>query len=114
MQPKHSQRPRPRTASSLPLPTLHPPRRVRYLSAMVVIFRGYVSGNGIRHASLVGEIAPDPTDASCFLGRFAWSGEGIAEGERFLLALPDCRQYQVEVERIVNSSPRVVWFRSTG
>jgi len=29
-----------------------------------------------------------------------------------LLALADGRQYHIEVERIVNSLPRVVWFRS--
>jgi hypothetical protein len=50
------------------------------------VFRGYLSGNGIRQASIVGEIAPDPTDASCFPGRFTLGGDGVGKGERFMLA----------------------------
>jgi hypothetical protein len=79
---------------------------------MPEIFRGLLSGNGIRQASVVGELSPDPTDVGCFLGRFAWNGPGVAVGQRFLLALADGREYYIEVERIVKSAPRVVWFRS--
>jgi hypothetical protein len=45
------------------------------------IFHGCLSGNGIRQASIAGEIAPDPTDAEYFLGRFAWNGRGVAVGQ---------------------------------
>jgi len=77
------------------------------------IFRGYLSGNGIRQASVNGEIAPDSTEEGCLIGRFGWSGPGVAVGQRFMLALPDGRQYYIEVERSISGSPLVVWFRAT-
>jgi hypothetical protein len=80
---------------------------------MPEIFRGTLSGNGIRQASIAGEIAPDPMDAGHVLGRFAWSGQNIAEGERFTVALRDGRVYHIEVERVTGASPRVVWFRTS-
>jgi len=81
---------------------------------MAEILRGLLSGNGIRNASIAGEIAPDPMDASNVLGRFEWRGRSIDEGERFTLALQDGRVYDIEVERVTGGSPHVVWFRSCG
>jgi hypothetical protein len=79
---------------------------------MAEIFRGALSGNGIRNASITGEIAPETMNAGHVLGRFAWSGRSIAEGEKFTLALRDGRVYHIEVERVTGDSPRVVWLRT--
>jgi hypothetical protein len=79
---------------------------------MLEILRRYLSDNSIRNTPLVDEIAPDATDARCFLGRFARSGKGVGEKERFTLAMQDGRVYHIEVERVTGDSPCVVSFRT--
>jgi hypothetical protein len=76
------------------------------------IFRGLLSGNGIRQASIVGEISPYLAEEGYCIGRFAWSGPGVAAGKQFLLALADGRQYHIEIEHAVGGSPRVVSFKA--
>ena len=92
---------------------MHAPRRVRYLSAMREIFRGYLSGNGIRKSPIAGEISPYLAEEGCYIDRFCWSGVGVAVGFRFLLALVEGRRYHIEVEHVVSGTPLVIWFRTT-